>query len=300
MPGLSCAGSNPAPLYWEHSLSPCTTREAPVRCLLSTHRVQGAGCGVFSRGATLTRCRYRSMRCLVVERRCPGRSEAGELHPAPPGSQKHPHLSPLRVPRTGLWLHVPCAEHTAGGPQVCAEGGCWGEQMRVTVEGPVRWAEESVGRWQSSSECEEIPGEEAGLSARRPKGDGQGLRMAAPSLGMPAEGSASRGSRASPIPSSPGDCGCACARRAEVSSCNSMAWTLRSVFTCPFTGGSDGRVSACSAGDPGSIPGSGRCSGEGNGNPLQCSCLENPRDGGAWWATVHGVAKSWAQLSDFT
>ena len=42
------------------------------------------------------------------------------------------------------------------------------------------------------------------------------------------------------------------------------------------------------------------CIGEGNGNPLQCSCLENSRDGGAWWATVHGVAKSWTWLSDFT
>ena len=40
--------------------------------------------------------------------------------------------------------------------------------------------------------------------------------------------------------------------------------------------------------------------GEGNGTPLQHSCLENPMDGGAWWATVHGVAKSWTQLSDFT
>ena len=40
--------------------------------------------------------------------------------------------------------------------------------------------------------------------------------------------------------------------------------------------------------------------GEGNGNPLQCSCLENPMDGGAWWAVVHGVAKSWARLSNFT
>ena len=39
---------------------------------------------------------------------------------------------------------------------------------------------------------------------------------------------------------------------------------------------------------------------EGNGNPLQYSCLENPMDGGAWWAAVHGVAKSWTQLSDFT
>ena len=42
------------------------------------------------------------------------------------------------------------------------------------------------------------------------------------------------------------------------------------------------------------------CIGEGNGNPLQCSCLENPRDGGAWWAAVYGVAKSWTRLSDFT
>ena len=41
------------------------------------------------------------------------------------------------------------------------------------------------------------------------------------------------------------------------------------------------------------------CIGEGNGNPLQCSCHENPRDGGAWWAAVHGVAKSWTRLSDF-
>ena len=42
------------------------------------------------------------------------------------------------------------------------------------------------------------------------------------------------------------------------------------------------------------------CIGEGNGNPLQCSCLENPRDGGAWWAAVHGVGKNWTWLSDFT
>ena len=41
------------------------------------------------------------------------------------------------------------------------------------------------------------------------------------------------------------------------------------------------------------------CIGEGNGNPLQCSCLENPRDGGAWWAAVYGVAQSQTQLSDF-
>ena len=57
-------------------------------------------------------------------------------------------------------------------------------------------------------------------------------------------------------------------------------------------GGSDGKASAYDVGDPGSIPGSGRSPGEGNGNPLQYSCLENPMDGRAWWATVHGVAKS--------
>ena len=49
-----------------------------------------------------------------------------------------------------------------------------------------------------------------------------------------------------------------------------------------FPGGSDGKASACNAGDPGSIPGSGRSPGEGNGNPLQYSCLENPVDRGAW------------------
>ena len=58
------------------------------------------------------------------------------------------------------------------------------------------------------------------------------------------------------------------------------------------TGGSEVKASACYVGDLGSIPGSGRSPGERNGNPLQYSCLENPMDGGAWWATVHGVAKS--------
>ena len=53
-------------------------------------------------------------------------------------------------------------------------------------------------------------------------------------------------------------------------------------------------------GNLGSIPGSRRSPGGGNGNPLQYSCLENPMDRGAWWATVHGVAKSWTRLSDFT
>ena len=67
-----------------------------------------------------------------------------------------------------------------------------------------------------------------------------------------------------------------------------------------FPGGSDSKASAHNAGDPGSIPGLGRSSGEGNGKPLQYSCLENSVDEGACWATVHGVAKSWTRLSDFT
>ena len=58
-----------------------------------------------------------------------------------------------------------------------------------------------------------------------------------------------------------------------------------------FLGGSDSRESACNAGDPGSIPGSGISPGEGNGNPLQYSCLGNPMDRGAWQATVHGDPK---------
>ena len=65
-----------------------------------------------------------------------------------------------------------------------------------------------------------------------------------------------------------------------------------------FPDASDGKESACNVGDPGSIPGSGRSSGEGNGNSLKYSCLENPLDGGAWRATVHGVAKSWTRLSN--
>ena len=65
-----------------------------------------------------------------------------------------------------------------------------------------------------------------------------------------------------------------------------------------FPGGSVGKESACDAGDPGSIPGSGKSPGEGNDNPLQYSNLGNPMDRGAWQATVHGVAKSGTQLSD--
>ena len=55
-----------------------------------------------------------------------------------------------------------------------------------------------------------------------------------------------------------------------------------------------GKESACNAGDPGSIPESGRSPGEGHGNPLQYSCLENPTDKGAWWATVYRVTESWS------
>ena len=59
-----------------------------------------------------------------------------------------------------------------------------------------------------------------------------------------------------------------------------------------FPGGSDGKEPACNAGDPGSIPGSGRSPGEGNGFPCQYSCLENSMDRGAWQATVYGITES--------
>ena len=65
-----------------------------------------------------------------------------------------------------------------------------------------------------------------------------------------------------------------------------------------FPCGSDGKASVYKAGDPGSVPGSGRSPGEGNGNPPQYSCLRNPMVGGAWWAIVYRVAKSWTRLSD--
>ena len=64
-------------------------------------------------------------------------------------------------------------------------------------------------------------------------------------------------------------------------------------------GGSDGKKSAYNEGDPDSIPGLARFPGEGNGYLLQHSCLENSKDGGAWHATVHGVAKNQTRLSDF-
>ena len=67
-----------------------------------------------------------------------------------------------------------------------------------------------------------------------------------------------------------------------------------------FPGEAHGKEFACNAEDPGLISGSGRSPGEENGNPLQYSCLQNPMDRGAWWAAVHGVAKSWTRLSGFT
>ena len=62
-------------------------------------------------------------------------------------------------------------------------------------------------------------------------------------------------------------------------------------FPWGFPGGAEVKASACNAGDLGLIPGSGRSPGEGNDKPLQYSCLENPMDRGAWWATVHGLQR---------
>ena len=65
-----------------------------------------------------------------------------------------------------------------------------------------------------------------------------------------------------------------------------------------FPGGSDDTESACKVGEPGLIPGSGRSPGEGNGYPLEYSCLENSMDRGAWWATVYGVTMSETRLDN--
>ena len=70
-----------------------------------------------------------------------------------------------------------------------------------------------------------------------------------------------------------------------------------------FPGGANGKDLPASAGDirnVGAIPGSGRSPGKGHGNPLQYSCLENHMDRGAWWAMIHGVAKSWTQLKQLS
>ena len=80
-----------------------------------------------------------------------------------------------------------------------------------------------------------------------------------------------------------------------------LAYPLQSLTrtrTLPTPFGSDGKESAYSVGDPGLILGLGRSPGEGKGKPLQYSCLENSVDRADWWATVHGVANSWTQLSD--
>ena len=68
--------------------------------------------------------------------------------------------------------------------------------------------------------------------------------------------------------------------------------THSSLVFLGFPGSSDGKESTCNVEDLGSIPGSGRFHGEGNGGPFQYSCLENPMDGGSWQATVHGTTKS--------
>ena len=88
----------------------------------------------------------------------------------------------------------------------------------------------------------------------------------------------------------------------EYSDSNLKKYTHTShTFVQGFHGGSDSKESACNAGDPGLIPGSERSPGEGNGNPLQCSCLGNPMARGAWQSTVHEIAESdsteWLTLS---
>ena len=79
-----------------------------------------------------------------------------------------------------------------------------------------------------------------------------------------------------------------------------VSFLLLSLSLPDFPSGLEGKASACNEGDRGSIPGSGRSPGEGNGNPVQYYCLENPMDRGVWQATVYGVAKSQTRLSDFT
>ena len=84
---------------------------------------------------------------------------------------------------------------------------------------------------------------------------------------------------------------------------NTMSSTILFIFPEQgnlFPGGSEGQESACNAGDLGSTPRSGRSPGEGNGNPLQYSCLEYPMDRVAWQTTAHGITKSQTRLSYFT
>ena len=82
--------------------------------------------------------------------------------------------------------------------------------------------------------------------------------------------------------------------------CHKDYWSylkINYIFWVGFPGGSDGKESACNAGDPSSTPGAGRSPEEGNGYPLQYSCPENSMDRGAWRATVHGVG--WRYISTF-
>ena len=82
--------------------------------------------------------------------------------------------------------------------------------------------------------------------------------------------------------------------------CHQVIYIIYMGFTLGFPGGSMVEKPPANAGDAGEvslIPGSGRSPGGGNGNPLQYSCLGNPMDRGAWWATVHGVTKSQTRLS---
>ena len=93
--------------------------------------------------------------------------------------------------------------------------------------------------------------------------------------------------------------------RTRLSDWTELSWTEASIFLFEilhkwlwgFPGGSDGKESACNAGDLGSIPGLGRSPGGGNGYPLQYSCLENPMDRETWWAIVHEPTKSRTWLS---
>ena len=82
----------------------------------------------------------------------------------------------------------------------------------------------------------------------------------------------------------------------EAASCYYLILIHAVTLECRLCGSSDGKESACKAGNLGLIPGSGRFPKEGNGNPLQCSCLGNPMDRRAWWAIVHRVAKCQTQL----
>ena len=79
----------------------------------------------------------------------------------------------------------------------------------------------------------------------------------------------------------------------------SLSFSFKQSFITCFPGGTSGKDPPANAGNAGSIPGSGRSPGIGNGTPLQYSCLENSMGRGAWWATVHGATKSRTWLSNW-